>query len=232
MGFSFKQFHVDDSGCGMPVSSDGVLLGAWAPLQHAQKVLDIGAGSGLLSLVAAQRSQAQIDAVEIDPQAASVCLKNFAASPWHHRLQLHLCGIQQFTAPAYDHILCNPPYFENGPQATAASRARARHTDYLSYADLAAALARLLQPLGQASLILPKDQVASLNRQLQLVGLHLAQRQDVSGRPDKAPNRSLLLVSKQAVIEPQAMPVISIRASDGRYSTAMQQLTRDFYLKL
>lgn len=233
MGFSFKQFHVDDTGCGMPVSTDGVLLGAWAPLQQAEKILDIGAGSGLLSLMAAQRSKAQIDAVELDAQAATVCLKNFAASPWYERLQLHHCSIQQFSPPtSYDHILCNPPYFENGPHASLPGRASARHTDYLSYAELAAALARLLQPQGVASLILPWHNVPSLRRQLQQVGLHLLQQLDVSGRPGKVPNRSLLLVSKHCSNTAPLMSPIWVRDSDGRYSTAMRQLTQDFYLKL
>ena len=94
MPFTFKQFHIDDNRCGMPVSTDGVLLGAWAPLSQAQTILDIGAGSGLLSLMAAQRSQAKITAIELDDQAALDCQHNFNASAWSDRLELICCDIQ------------------------------------------------------------------------------------------------------------------------------------------
>lgn len=113
MPFSFKQFHIDDSQCGMPVSTDGVLLGAWAPLIAADTVLDIGAGSGLLSLMVAQRSQAKITAIELDHGAAIDCQYNFNQSPWTKRLTLIPCSIQQYCAstvtPRFDHIICNPP---------------------------------------------------------------------------------------------------------------------------
>ncbi len=89
MAFSFKAFHIEDYGCGMPVSTDGVLLGAWAPLTGAKRVLDIGAGSGLLSLMAAQRSEAEILAVELDSSAAHASRANFKASPWASRLALY-----------------------------------------------------------------------------------------------------------------------------------------------
>lgn len=123
MPFTFKQFHVDDSHCGMPVSTDGVLLGAWAPLTQAKTILDIGAGSGLLSLMAAQRSEAVIQALEIDPLAAQDCQHNIDQSPWSDRITLIQADLLQWYPLAqtqaqtqFDHILCNPPYFDNGPQ--------------------------------------------------------------------------------------------------------------------
>ena len=119
MPFTFKLFHVDDSRCGMPVSTDGVLLGAWAPLVQAKTILDIGAGSGLLSLMAAQRSLAKITAIELDTDAALDCQQNFNASTWPERLEVICCDIQTYSQTCnraeqgkqFEHIICNPPYF-------------------------------------------------------------------------------------------------------------------------
>lgn len=94
MAFTFKQFHIDDLNCGMPVSTDGVILGAWSPLSQAQQILDIGAGSGLLSLMAAQRSLGRITAVELEEKAAAACLYNMVQSPWADRLSVIHCDIQ------------------------------------------------------------------------------------------------------------------------------------------
>ncbi len=95
--FRFKQFEIRQECCAMKVGTDGVLLGAWAPLQHAQKILDIGSGTGLLSLMAAQRNyHATIDAVEIDLEAANQATQNFIQSPWKDRLRVFCCPIQHF----------------------------------------------------------------------------------------------------------------------------------------
>lgn len=134
MAFTFKQFHIDDMNCGMAVGTDSVVLGAWAQLTAAKTVLDIGAGSGLLSLMAAQRSQAHITSVELDTSAAEACQHNFHNSPWANRLTLVNSSIQDFCQHIeyqeyFDHIICNPPYFEQGTQAIQSQRAMARHTD-------------------------------------------------------------------------------------------------------
>ncbi|GAB1050277.1 MAG: hypothetical protein Sw1PiTSA_12030 [Shewanella algae] len=143
MAFSFKAFHIEDYGCGMPVSTDGVLLGAWAPLTGAKRVLDIGAGSGLLSLMAAQRSEAEVLAVELDSSAAHASRANFKASPWASRLALYQGSIQAYCdehaladSALFDHILCNPPYFETGPRSDDPKRAIARHTEHLNFDEL------------------------------------------------------------------------------------------------
>ena len=101
----------------MPVSTDAVVLGAWAPLENARQILDLGAGSGVLSLMAAQRSDAQITAVEIDMAAASTCAANISDSPWADRITLYQGDIASFPAPrtadgftGFDHIICNPPF--------------------------------------------------------------------------------------------------------------------------
>ncbi|MGL5392063.1 MAG: tRNA1(Val) (adenine(37)-N6)-methyltransferase [Shewanella sp.] len=203
MAFTFKQFHIEDLGCGMPVSTDAVILGAWAPLTEAKRILDIGAGSGLLSLMAAQRSQAQITCVELEAQAALACQHNIAHSPWPTRFELQQCPIQEFSqAPQwqqyFDHIICNPPYFEHGPQAVATQRALARHTAHLSFTELLGAIARCLTVNGRASLILPVQSLERFTPLVHTAGLRVLERVDIHSVEGKAANRVLYLLGKSA----------------------------------
>ncbi|QSX34439.1 methyltransferase [Shewanella avicenniae] len=240
MGFTFKQFHVDDFGCGMPVSTDSVLLGSWAPINHAKRVLDIGAGSGLLSLMAAQRnSLAIIDAVELDETAANTCVSNVANSPWAAQIRVHQQSIQQFTeatlatnTAGYDVILCNPPYFLNGPTAASNNRATARHALTLSFTELMQSCAQLLSTDGIACLVLPTVEAHSLIAAAKAVDLPLQLAVAVSSVMGKAPNRQLLLFSQQAAPADCIAEDFAILVQHGQYTDTMRRLTQDFYLKL
>jgi tRNA1Val (adenine37-N6)-methyltransferase len=243
MPFSFKQFHIDDSRCGMPVSTDGVLLGAWAPLTNAKTILDIGTGSGLLSLMAAQRSQAQITAIELDQSAALDCQHNFNHSPWAERLTLLTSSIQQYSTEAielrFDHIICNPPYFDNGPQSTCQLRATARHTDSLSFDELLRAISSLLSPItGQASLILPTTEATQLLNRLHKYPLTLRHSVTVASVEGKLPNRQLLLLvvsnDTNTLIDQEvnSLSTLAIRQRNGQYTDEFVQFTKSFYLKL
>ncbi len=237
MPFTFKQFHIDDSHCGMTVSTDGVLLGAWAPLTQANNIVDIGAGSGLLSLMAAQRSQAKITAIEIDADAVFDCQTNIDASPWAQRIALVHTGISQWanTQPAhsYDHIICNPPYFANGPQSDNQRRATARHTDSLDFDTLLAVMSQLLNQQGQASLILPSASLTLFTNLLAVHKLTLIRQVDVISVTGKAAHRHLLLLGHQTAnsIETEQHQ-LTIRSKTGDYTAEMIALTQDFYLKL
>ncbi len=256
MPFTFKLFHVDDSRCGMPVSTDGVLLGAWAPLVQAKTILDIGAGSGLLSLMAAQRSQAKITAIELDADAALDCQQNFNTSPWFDRLEVICCDIQAYSQTCnraeqgkqFEHIICNPPYFANGPKSSNSSRATARHTDSLSFDSLLAAIKQLLSPQGSASLILPTESVSLFETKLATHQLELSQKLLAASVEGKAANRQILVLRHTSALlhDPQIeiQPIMAaklddvvpqqlyIRDKNGHYSQAFSLLSRDFYLKL
>ncbi|MDR8525025.1 tRNA1(Val) (adenine(37)-N6)-methyltransferase [Shewanella fidelis] len=240
MPFTFKRFHIDDSRCGMPVSTDGVLLGAWAPLTEAKSILDIGAGSGLLSLMAAQRSQAYITAVELEPLAAADCLNNFAASPWSARLALVCSDIASYAqaysqskAALFEHIICNPPYFANGPQSDNSARAAARHTDSLSFDTLLQSIKALLAENGTVSLILPSETVAQLEAKLAPNQLELCGKLSAASVEGKAPNRHILLLSHAAQSTASAFEQqLTVRLKNGQYSNEFIQLSKDFYLKL
>ena len=114
-GFTFKQFHVAHDLCAMKVGTDGILLGAWAPVTNARRILDNGSGSGRIALMLAQRSPAdcRIDAVELDSNAARQARENAAASPWHERVTVIESAIQTYQAAPYDLIVSNPPYVDS-----------------------------------------------------------------------------------------------------------------------
>ena len=177
--FQFKQFTVRHERCAMKVGTDGVLLGAWAPVEGVGRILDVGTGTGLVALQLAQRTaSARITAIEIDPDAAAQAGENVAASPWSDRIEV-VCGdfatfrqiatFDTFATPSlvakptvaeeegYDLIVSNPPYFTEALQCPDPRRCTARHTATLDYALLFRRGAALLAPGGELALIFPAD---------------------------------------------------------------------------
>lgn len=230
--FRFKQFHIRQDRCGMKVSTDGVLLGAWTPVAGARRILDIGTGTGLLALMLAQRteSQVQIEAVELDPAAAQQAAQNVLNSPWASRILVHQAAIQTFSAAPFDLIVCNPPYFPVGQVAADGARAQARHTHTLSYAELLAAVDRLLAPGGQFALVLPKEWESSLLTQASQIGFHLNCRWNISPKESKEVNRVLLRLSREETAV--SVSNLVILSGCGGYSETYAKMTSAFYLKL
>lgn len=175
--FSFKQFEVDDRGCGMKICSDSVLLGAWfcRACPGAGDIIDIGAGSGILSLIAAQFCPAAtINAVEIDSAAADACRQNFANSPWAGRLDVHHCDFKSYSPgqPA-DLIICNPPYFNNGEHSVDKARATARHQNGLTYSALLLYAKANLASQGHLGLVAPAEFEDEIIFRAELCGMKL-----------------------------------------------------------
>ncbi|USD65738.1 methyltransferase [Vibrio sp. SCSIO 43136] len=230
-GFQFKQFAIGAGCSGMPVSTDGVMLGAWAKATNANTLLDIGTGTGLLALMIAQRNtHAQITALDIEPNAISDASDNFKRSPWSERLNaVHSDVLAWQSDTLFDHIICNPPYFTSGETATNQSRAMARHTFTLDHQALLSRCSALLKPQGRASFVLPKvegDQFIKLaNRQ----HLFVTRYCQVRTTERKECTRLLFELAKQEHICQKSELVIH---QDGRYSDSFIELTRDFYLKM
>ena len=230
-GFQFKQFAIEGGECGMPVSTDGVLLGAWAKIASSQRILDIGTGTGLLALMCAQRNlDAEIYAVDIEQSAAITAQLNVANSDWAERIMVEQADITAVSFPEkFDAIICNPPYFNNGEQAKLKPRATARHTDSLSHQDLLERCYSLLDHHGKASFVLPVvegEHFIQLAKHLGFSLTRLCRVQPTETKPDNRLLIELSLISGEC--EDQQL---IIRDKLG-YTEAFIALTKDFYLKM
>lgn len=231
MSFTFKQFHIADDNCGMKISTDGVLLGAWADCTRAKLIADIGSGSGLIAMILAQRCpSAEILAVEIDSKACTDAAANFSLSPWPDRLTLCNADFAEWTpAGKLDAIVSNPPFFNSALHSPDASRAMARHTDSgLDYHSLAARASSLLSDEGTLSMILPADDEDDAIFNAELSHLHLRRLCHVHSKPSAPAIRILTEFSRRG-----CTPEISrldIHEASGNYSEEYRKLTSDFYL--
>jgi tRNA1Val (adenine37-N6)-methyltransferase len=196
--FQCQQFRIDQSDAAMKVTTDACALAAWVPLEHARRILDIGTGTGVLALFAAQRAtQAQVDAIEFEPQAARQAAANFAASPFAERLQLIEGDVRRYRTCRYDTILCNPPFFSGSTVNRCDRLASARHDLSLSLTDLLAAIAALLAANGCAWLLLPVDSAQRAEAACAQFGLHLRERRALISQPGDAPHRLILGLSPE-----------------------------------
>ncbi len=230
--FQFKQFTIHQDRTAMKVGTDGVLLGAWADLKQAQHILDIGTGTGLIALMAAQRNpEAQIDAIEIEEQAFSQAEENITHSPWKDRIRITHTDLQHYMPEIqYDSIVCNPPFFINSTKNPSNNRTLARHNDTLPHTELIEHAKRLLKPNGRFSLILPVAEAQELMVYATIAGFYKTRITHVHPTPCKAPKRILmeLSLSQSTCYEDN----ITIELGRHNYSEAYKKLTKAFYLHI
>jgi tRNA1Val (adenine37-N6)-methyltransferase len=233
--FQFKQFRIEQGKCAMKVSTDACVLGAVADITQAQRVLDVGTGTGLLALMAAQRSAtAHIEAVELDPAAAAQAAENFQASPWATRLSLHAQPLAEFAAarPApFDHILCNPPFFRHSLRPPDARRATARHTapDTLSFPELAQFAAEFLTAQGRLTVLLPPPEMQHFERDATQASLFPVTRLVLRHRTGSKPLRHITTFGRQP--QPVQNQELLVTEND-EYSPDFRALLSPFYLAL
>ncbi len=233
--FTFKHFTVNQDQCAMKIGTDSVLLGAWSPLDTAPfSVLDIGAGTGVLSLMLAQRSQAQvIDALEIDDQAYEQCVDNFEASPWGDRLFCYHADLAEFTEEieeTYDLIISNPPFYSEDYKTDNDQRDLARFTDALPFEHLVSSVAQLLSENGVFSVIIPFKETSRFIALASEVQLYPNKILHVKGTATSETKRSLLAFSfRESAIKTETLVIETARH---QYTAEYITLTKDFYLKM
>ncbi|CBG89265.1 tRNA(1)(Val) (adenine(37)-N(6))-methyltransferase TrmN [Citrobacter rodentium] len=232
-GFTFKQFFVAHDRCAMKVGTDGILLGAWAPVAGVKRILDIGTGSGLLALMLAQRTDKSviIDAVELDDEAAAQAQENVAGSPWADRVSVYTGAIQHWAARQtgkFDLIISNPPYYAQGVECATPQREQARYTTSLDHPTLLATAAELITEEGFLCVVLPEQSGGAFTQQASEMGWHLRLRTDVAETEARLPHRVLLAFSPKKG-ECFSDRVV-IRGPDQRYSESYTALTQAFYL--
>jgi len=220
----------------MKVSLDACLFGALCDAHNAKHILDIGTGSGLLSLMLAQRTNAEIDAVEIEPQAYSQAQKNFQNSPFASQIQPFKTSIQAFRGAQnlykYDTIICNPPFFSNQLASQNSKRHIARHNDELSFEDLAKSIQHCLHPDGKAWLLLPPQEQQNFHAYAELESLYQHKYIKILARKNKPSKLGIFVYGKarcHSIIE----KIITVyEANSSEYTQEFKGLLGDYYLKL
>jgi tRNA1Val (adenine37-N6)-methyltransferase len=233
--FKFKEFSVNQERCAMKIGTDAVLLGAWASLKNNPfSVLDIGAGTGVLGLMLAQRSNAEtIDALEIDNDAYEECIENFENSSWSDRLFCYHASLIEFAEEIeddYDLIICNPPFYSEDYKTDNEARDLARFNDAMPFKHLIYAVANLLSGSGIFSVVIPFKEEAKFKDLASQVGLFLNRSLHIKGNPDTETKRSLLEFSfKESKIKTSKLIIETARH---KYTEDYINLTKDFYLKM
>lgn len=176
--FQFKRFTVRQDRCALKVGTDGVVLGAWVRTEGAKRILDIGTGTGLLALIAAQRNaEAMIDAVEIDDTSTEQAVENIAASPWSDRVRVHRMDVRRMkSAEPYDLIICNPPFYAGEMDSPDVRKGLAKHSGELTFAELIDAVSRLVASEGRFACIIPLNREAELMKLAEGNDLHVVRR--------------------------------------------------------
>src|SRR5688572_23512187 len=171
----------------MKVCTDSCVLGAWAEVEKAKQILDIGAGTGLLSLMVAQRSDAGITAVEIDAAAAEQAQENIAESPWKNRIVLAKKSLQEFgkiNTQTFDVIICNPPFFQASLRSPNAAKTIAKHTQELPFEDILTFVLKFLNPEGVFYLLLPPAEAEIFRKLAQSVKLFPGKELQIFTQPN------------------------------------------------
>ncbi len=210
--FKFKQFTIHQDRCAMKIGTDGVLLGTWTSIENNPKnILDVGAGTGILSLQMAQRSHAtSIDAIEINSDAFEQCVENFEASPWGDRLFCYHGSVQEFAdsfteyyeevdefEEKYDLIISNPPFYTDEYISKNESRNTARFTKTLPFQELVSAVSTLLSEKGVFALIIPNKEEHNFIELASKVGMFPKRICRVRGTATSKVKRSLLEFSSE-----------------------------------
>lgn len=229
--FAFKKFVIHQDHCAMKVGTDGVLLGSWA--NGGKRILDIGTGTGLIALMMAQRyTDATIDAVEIDHDAALQAYENVSNTEFANRIKIVETAIQHYsTQDKCNAIVSNPPFFIDSLLNPNAQRSTARHACALKYCELFATVKALLDTDGEFSAIIPTECLQAFIAEAYKAGLAMSRQCAVRTTPRKQPKRHLVAFHHADYKCEREMEEVCLQDIDGSRSEWYAQLTADFYIK-
>jgi len=232
--FKFKQFEIQQDQCTMKVGTDGVILGAYAPVGKAKKILDIGAGTGLVALMLAQRTKkTKVVGVEIEKKAFEQAAENGKNSPWANRISFENDSIQDYSKFAddeFDLIVSNPPFFSGGTFSDNQEKNNVRHTIKLPNGDLLSAARKLLSPKGKFCVILPYMEGLRFTEMAKNYRLFCSKIVEIRGKASK-PEERLILIFEQEEVAKVVEKDLVVYNEDGSYTDAFIELTKEFYLK-
>jgi tRNA1Val (adenine37-N6)-methyltransferase len=233
--FKFKQFTIYQDNCAMKVCTDACLFGAWVAKCFeekkvgANKIMDIGCGTGLLSLMLAQKTTATVDAIEIDAEAYLQATENITSSIFKNQINTFHGPIELFAAHTkYDFIICNPPFYENQLKSDKDDRNAAMHDDTLNLESLITAIENNLADNGNVAILLPYERMIEMEQLFTKSDFFINFKLEVKHSPKHPFFRTMVIASR--LENANIFSEISIKNTEGDYSTAFIDLLKDFYL--
>jgi tRNA1Val (adenine37-N6)-methyltransferase len=243
--FRFKQFCVRQSFSAMKVNTDGVLLGAWVSLDKAGsecRVLDIGTGTGVISLILAQRLSGQntinsffVEAIDVDKLSSEEAAYNFSCSPWHEKLLSEWISLQDYYQEngekKFDIIVSNPPFFTGSLKAPGRRRSVARHNDDLPYELIIRSSYGMLKDSGVLAVVLPAEEseiFISCARKEKMTLERLCKIKTLSDRKEKRYLMEFALTGETLAVREEQLVIQEIAGKE--FTPQYKNLTKDFYL--
>ncbi|MCF8368005.1 MAG: methyltransferase [Bacteroidales bacterium] len=230
--FQFKEFSIADDKCAMPLSTDAVLLGAWASTPKSGAILDIGTGCGIIALMLAQRSELKIDAIDIHQASAIQAATNFENSPWPEQLSAFHSDITSFAFSVkypYELIVCNPPFYTNSLKSGSDLKNLSKHDGHLNFKMLVTSVDKLLSLKGKFCIIISAESFGEFVREASISDLSLIRKTIIYPKSCKDANRVLAEFSREKLSTPMESS-LCIRNIDNSFTSEYITLTKSYYL--
>ena len=232
--FSFKAFSLFHHRSTMKVGSDAILLGIWTKLENVKNVLDVGCGSGIISLLIASRSSAKIDAIDIDDHSVAESIENFSKSPFSARLKAENIDFKNFISVSeqnYDLIVSNPPFFTNDLLSPEIRKTKARHSVSLNYNELCAVSKKLLKENGRLSVVIPYFKHEEFINVARENSLYLNRKLLIFPKRGSSPNRVNMEFSKTNM-SGIVTEYFIIREENNNFTAQYHEWLNDYYLSI
>lgn len=231
--FAFKQFNIKQDKCAMKVGTDAVLLGAWVLPNDSKQILDIGTGTGLIALMLAQKTDAHIDAIDMDENAFKQAQENVNESKFAKQITVIHNSLQEYsktTDKKYNLIVTNPPYFEQSLKSSDEHRSFARHADVLPFEDLLDGVIKLMDLKGKFYLILPTLEAEKFRILAQKKGLFLSKLLRVKSKINKETDKRYVMQFEFTPTEFSEKTIAIEEEERHQYTSDYKELTKEYYI--